>query len=78
LLSKRVVWGASLRSATLFGVATSYFSVLKGERVVEVNQKSLGLAQEQETLAQKRADVGEVTRSDVLRAQVSVEIAGGR
>jgi outer membrane protein TolC len=60
---------------TLFGVATSYFSVLKGERVVAVNQQSLGLAQEQETLAQKRADVGEVTRSDVLRAQVSVEIA---
>jgi outer membrane protein TolC len=60
---------------TLFGVATAYFEALKGERVVAVNQQSLELAQEQENLAQKRADVGEVTRSDVLRAQVSVEIA---
>lgn len=60
---------------TLFGVAAAYFDVLKGERVVAVNQQSLDLAQEQETLAQKRADVGEVTRSDVLRARVSVETA---
>ena len=60
---------------TLFGVANAYFEVLKGERVVAVNQQSLDLAKEQETLAQKRADVGEVTRSDVLRAQVSVETA---
>lgn len=59
----------------LFGVTKAYFDVLKGERVVGVNQQSLVLAQEQETLAQKRADVGEVTRSDVLRAQVSVETA---
>lgn len=60
---------------TLFGVASSYFEVLKGERVVDVNKQSLALAQEQESLAQKRADVGEVTRSDVLRARVSVETA---
>jgi outer membrane protein TolC len=60
---------------TLFGVANAYFEVLKGERVVAVNQQSLELAKEQENLAQKRADVGEVTRSDVLRAQVSVETA---
>jgi outer membrane protein TolC len=60
---------------TLFGVAAAYFEVLKGERVVDVNRQSLALAQEQETLARKRADVGEVTRSDVLRAQVSVETA---
>ena len=60
---------------TLFGVAKAYFEVLKGERVVAVNQQSLDLAQEQENLAQKRADVGEVTRSDVLRAKVSVETA---
>jgi outer membrane protein TolC len=60
---------------TLFGVANAYFEALKGERVVAVNLQSLELAKEQETLAQKRADVGEVTRSDVLRAQVSVETA---
>lgn len=60
---------------TLFGVAAAYFEVLKGERVVQVNKQSLNLAEEQQMLAQKRADVGEVTRSDVLRAQVSVETA---
>ncbi|MEI6870998.1 MAG: TolC family protein [Verrucomicrobiota bacterium] len=60
---------------TLFGVASAYFDVLKGERIVAVNKQSLALAQEQQSLAQKRADVGEVTRSDVLRAQVSVETA---
>ncbi len=60
---------------TLFGVAFAYFAVLKGERVVEVKKQSLTLAQEQQNLSQKRADVGEVTRSDVLRAQVSVETA---
>ncbi len=60
---------------TLFGVAQAYFDVLKGERIVAVDRQSLLLAQEQQSLAQKRADVGEVTRSDVLRAQVSVETA---
>jgi len=60
---------------TLYGVASAYFEVLKDERIVAVNKQSLALAQEQQNLAQKRADVGEVTRSDVLRAQVSVETA---
>ncbi len=60
---------------TLFGVAAAYFDVLKGERQVSVNRQSLELAKEQEGLAQKRANVGEVTRTDVLRATVSVEVA---
>ena len=60
---------------TLFGVAASYYEVLKQERLLEVNRQSLELTSQQEDLAQKRADVGEVTRSDVLRAQVSVETA---
>jgi len=60
---------------TLFGVADAYYEVLKQERLLEVNRQSLELASQQEQLAQKRADVGEVTRSDVLRAQVSVETA---
>lgn len=60
---------------TLFGVASAYFDVLKGERQVSVNRQSLELAKEQEGLAQKRANVGEVTRTDVLRATVSVEVA---
>lgn len=60
---------------TLFGVAGAYFEVLKQERLVAVNREALRLSNEQLDLAQKRADVGEVTRSDVLRAQVVVETA---
>ena len=60
---------------TLFGVATAYYEVLKQQRLVEVNRETLRLGGGQLDLAQKRADVGEVTRSDVLRAQVVVETA---
>lgn len=60
---------------TLFGVASAYYEVLKRERILAVNRQSLELATQQEQLAQKRADVGEVTRSDILRAKVSVETA---
>jgi outer membrane protein TolC len=60
---------------TLFGVASAYYEVLKQQRLVEVNREALRLAGEQLDLAQKRADVGEVTRSDVLRATVTVEDA---
>lgn len=60
---------------TLFGVASAYFEVLKAERQAVVNRQSLELAQEQESLAQKRATIGEVTRTDVLRARVIVEAA---
>ncbi|HYR59324.1 MAG TPA: TolC family protein, partial [Chthoniobacteraceae bacterium] len=60
---------------TLFGVTSAYFEVLKQERLVAVNREALRLANEQLDLAQKRADVGEVTRSDVLRALVTVETA---
>ena len=60
---------------TLFGVATAYYDVLKQERLVAVNRESLRLAGQQLEFAQKRANVGEVTRADVLRAQVAVETA---
>jgi len=72
--AKRLARQFTIRE-TLYGVASAYFGVLKDERIVAVNKQSLALAQEQQNLAQKRADVGEVTRSDVLRAQVSVETA---
>jgi outer membrane protein TolC len=42
---------------------------------VEVNRETLRLAGQQLDFAQKRANVGEVTRADVLRAQVTVETA---
>lgn len=59
----------------LYGVVQAYFEVLKQERVHAVNRQTLSLAEEQRAVAQKRADVGEVTRSDVLRATVAVETA---
>jgi outer membrane protein TolC len=60
---------------TLFGVAAAYYEVLKEASLVNVNRESLRLASEQLSLAEKRANVGEVTRVDVLRAEVTVETA---
>lgn len=60
---------------TLFGLATAYYEVLKQQRLVDVNKEALELGQKQLNLAQIRADVGEVTRADVLRAQVVVQTA---
>ena len=60
---------------TLFGVADAYYEVLKQQRLVDVNREGLRLADEQFSLAQKRANAGEVTRADVLRATVVVETA---
>jgi outer membrane protein len=56
----------------LFGVTEAYYNVLKQQQIVAVKQQTLALAQEQRTLAQRRFDVGETTRTDVLRAEVSV------
>lgn len=55
---------------TLFGVAQGYYAVLEQQRLVEVNRETLRLSKEQLELATIRANVGEVTRSDVLRAEV--------
>ena len=57
----------------LFGVTTAYYDVLKQQRVVEVNRQTLELARGQLDLAQKRFNVGDVTKTDVLRARVTVE-----
>jgi outer membrane protein len=56
----------------LFGVAQAYYNVLKQQQTVAVDRQTLRLAQEQKTLAQRRFDVGEAIRTDVLRADVSV------
>jgi len=56
----------------LFGVTEAYYNVLKQQQIMGVNRQTLALAQEQRTLAQRRFDVGETTRTDVLRAEVSV------
>ncbi len=60
---------------TLFGVVDAYYEVFKQQRLVDVNREGLRLAGEQFDFATARADVGEVTRADVLRATVVVEDA---
>ncbi|EDY17503.1 outer membrane efflux protein [Chthoniobacter flavus Ellin428] len=60
---------------TLFGLVGAFYEVLKQQRLVEVDTETLRLTNEQLDLAQKRANVGEVTRADVLRATVTVEQA---
>ena len=60
---------------TLFGVVDAYYEVLKQQRLVDVNREGLRLAGQQFDFAKARADVGEVTRADVLRATVVVEDA---
>lgn len=60
---------------TLYGVAQAYYDVLEQQRLVEVNRETLRLSKEQLSLAETRANVGEVTRSDVLRAQVTFQTA---
>ncbi|MEO6789204.1 MAG: TolC family protein [Chthoniobacteraceae bacterium] len=60
---------------TLYGVAGAYYAVIKQQSLVAVNREALHLAGGQRELAQKRLNVGEVTRTDVLRAQVTEETA---
>ena len=57
----------------LFSVAKAYYEVLNQQRIVEVNRQALDLNEQQLDYAQKREAVGEVTRSDELRARVAVE-----
>ncbi len=70
----RLTYRAQIRQI-LFGVAQAYYDVLSQQKLVEVDTEALRLASEQLDLAQKQANVGVVTRSDVLRAQVVVESA---
>ena len=58
---------------TLFGVAQAYYNVLKGQKLVAVNQQTVDLATSQLTTAQARFDAGAVARIDVLRARSTLE-----
>ena len=60
---------------TLFGVASAYYQVLTQEGIVAVDQKTVDLAAQQLDVAQKRLNVGEVTPTDTLNAQVTLESA---
>ncbi len=59
----------------LFGVTEQYFEVLRQERLLEENRKTLEQAREQVRQAQARFEVQEVIQSDVLQAQVDYERA---
>ena len=74
LEAARMDYRAKIRDI-LFGVAQSYFDVLSQQKLLDVDKETLRLATEQYELAKKQSDVGVVTRSDVLRAQVVVETA---
>jgi outer membrane protein len=56
----------------LFGVAGAYYNVLRAQEQVRVTQDTLRLTQDELRQAQARFRVGEVTKTDVLRAEVEV------
>lgn len=56
----------------LFGVAQAYYSVLRAQAQVAVARDTLRLTQDELKQAQARFRVGEVTKTDVLRAEVAV------
>ena len=57
----------------LLGVARAYYSVLRSQAQVTVARDTLALSQDELRQAQVRFRVGEVTKTDVLRAEVAVE-----
>jgi outer membrane protein TolC len=54
---------------TLFGVAQAYYAVLKLQAIVGVNRETVALAGEQIDVAKYRLSLGDVARTDVLRAE---------
>ncbi len=56
----------------LFGVARAYYDVLRAQAQISVAQDTLKLTQDELKQAQVRFKVGEVTKTDVLRAEVEV------
>ena len=60
---------------TAFVVASAYYDVLRQQALVAVGKESLRLAEEQKKLAEERLAVGEVIRTDVLTADVTVQRA---
>ncbi|MES2709801.1 MAG: TolC family protein [Verrucomicrobiota bacterium] len=59
----------------ILGVATAYYDVLRQQELIAVNRESLRLAEEQKNFATQRMEVGEVIRTDVLTADVTVQRA---
>jgi outer membrane protein TolC len=70
----RLDYRTKIRDTALV-VASSYFEVLQQQALVTVNKESLRLAGEQKKLAEERLSVGEVIRTDVLTADVTLQRA---
>ncbi|MBI3302103.1 MAG: TolC family protein [Deltaproteobacteria bacterium] len=64
-------YGFTIREV-LFGVARAYYDVLRSQAQITVALDTLRLTQDQLKQAQARFRVGEVTKTDVLRAEVEV------
>jgi outer membrane protein len=56
----------------LFQVAQAYFNLLKYQELVEVARETLKMAEEHNRIASERYDAGQVTKTDLLRAEVEV------
>ncbi len=70
----RLDYRATVRDTALV-VASAYYDVLRQQALVAVGKESLRLAEEQKRLAEERLAVGEVIRTDVLTADVTVQRA---
>lgn len=64
-------YGFTIREV-LFGVARAYYDVLRAQAQVGVAQETRSLTHDELKQAQARFRVGEVTKTDVLRAEVEV------
>lgn len=73
-LSSRLQYQLTVRSV-LFGVAKAYYEVLKQQKIVALDNETLGLAKAQLRLSQNQYDAGAVSRVDVLRAESTLESA---
>lgn len=56
----------------LFNVSTRYYEVLLGRRAIEIAESALERAEKQLSQAKARFEVGVLTQTDVLRAQVQL------
>jgi outer membrane protein TolC len=60
---------------TVYNVKEKYFSLLNAQAQYEIRQKALERSQERMKIAETRYELGSASRSDVLKAQVSLSEA---
>ena len=67
LLSKRI-----LVTQVIQNVIESYYSLLKGQELFSVSEKSLEMSNQRVNLIKKQFDLGVIKKSDLLKAEVSL------